>query len=89
MSTNNGNMESRFHNPSTALAVAREMSTDVDLRRSDLHHALNMTSEVAQRHGNFTEHTGVPHRHENRNGAVSTSQAQQLGEEAINGARQG
>jgi len=89
---NHNNHESRFHDPKSALAVAQETSSAVAAQRNALYRELDGATELAQRHGNFTEHSGVPHRHENGhengngNGALPTAHAQQLGHNAINGA---
>lgn len=81
--------ESRYHNPRTALAAAEETSLALTVRRADLYHVLVETVAAAQRHGNFTEHSGVPHRHENGNGAVPNDHILRVGQEAIRGTRQG
>lgn len=86
---NHNNHESRFHDPKSALSVAQETSSAVAAQRTALYRELDGATELAQRHGNFTEHSGVPHRAENGNGVVPKAQFRELGEEALKAARHG
>ncbi len=58
------NQENRFRNPNSALAASQEVTSALSNSRQELYRVLGETADVAVRHGNFTEYSGVPHRNE-------------------------